>query len=98
MTPEGRVKFEIKKVLDDLGIWYFMPAANGFGKVGIPDFVCCWNGDFLAIEAKAPGRMDSLTCNQVRRIEEIRGAGGMVFVVDNARYLREVLTDLYTVT
>lgn len=92
MTPEGRVKVQIKRVLDDLGIWYFMPAANGFGKVGIPDFVCCWNGDFLAIEAKAPGKMDSLTINQVRRIEEIRQAGGCAFVVDDAEYLRKALT------
>ena len=97
MTPEGRVKFEIKKVLDDLGIWYFMPAANGFGKVGVPDFICCWNGEFLAIEAKAPGKSDSLTPNQMARIQEIRNAGGLAFVIEDAKYLRKQLTELYEV-
>jgi hypothetical protein len=93
-TPEAAVKVRIKRVLDELGIWYFMPAANGFGKVGIPDFICCWQGEFLAIEAKAPGKLDNLTPNQFRRIEEIRSAGGMAFVVDDAEHLRRSLTAL----
>jgi Holliday junction resolvase len=92
MTPEGRIKVQIKRVLDELGIWYFMPAANGFGKVGIPDFICCWQGEFLAIEAKAPGKMGTLTPNQMRRIEEIRSAGGTAYVVDDPEYLRRSLT------
>ena len=53
MTPEASVKNEIKKMLDAHEVYYFMPAANGYGRAGIPDIVCCINGCFLAIECKA---------------------------------------------
>lgn len=53
-TPEGKVKDAVKKELRKRDIWYFMPMQNGFGVVGIPDFICCWEGTFLAIETKAP--------------------------------------------
>ena len=90
-TPEGAVKRQVKKVLDSMGIWYFMPANNGYGKVGVPDFICCWDGQFMAIETKAPGKLNTLTPNQQRTIEEIRNAGGFVVVVDDAgQLLKEI--------
>lgn len=91
MTPEGRVKHAVKKRLDALGIWHFSPAANGFGKVGIPDIICCWNGRFVAIETKAPGKRDNTTPNQDARIREIKDAGGWAYVIDDAAQLDEVL-------
>jgi len=84
MTPEGKVKHAIKKVLDANKVWYYCPMQNGFGKVGIPDFICCFNGKFLAIEAKAPGKMYTLTPNQQNRIKEIIAHGGWTIVTDNA--------------
>lgn len=89
MTPEGRVKQAVKKVLKDRGVWYFMPMQNGFGVVGIPDFICCWNGKFLAIETKAPGNKSGTTPNQDRRIREIVEHGGSAFVVDDVKQLVE---------
>ena len=56
-TPEGKLKKAVKKELKKRGIWYFMPMQNGMGVVGIPDFVCCDAGWFLAIETKAPGKL-----------------------------------------
>ncbi len=87
MTPEGRVKAAVKKWLKDRGIWYYMPVQNGMGVVGIPDFICCWNGRFLAIETKAPGKRADLSANQERRIMEIHGAGGAAIVVDDVSQL-----------
>lgn len=87
MTPEGRVKKAIKDWLIKRGIWYFMPAANGMGKVGVPDFICCWRGRFLAIEAKAPGKRDATTPNQRLRIQEIIEAGGTALVIDDVAQL-----------
>lgn len=87
LTPEGRVKADIKRWLKRRGIWYYMPVQNGMGTVGVPDFVCCWGGRFLAIEAKAPGKRDLLTANQVSRINEIRRAGGMALAVDDVSQL-----------
>lgn len=91
MTPEGRVKDAVKKVLKSYGIWYFMPAANGFGKVGVPDIICCYEGKFLAIETKAPGKVANTTANQERCIEEIRAAKGWALVVDDAAQVKEFL-------
>lgn len=93
-TPEGKVKAAVKKLLDARGIWYFMPAANGFGKVGIPDFICCWRSYFLAVETKAPGKEKNLTENQKRRIEEIEEHGGYAVVVSSAEDLNYHLDNL----
>ena len=82
MTPEGKVKAEIKKVLDSCMVWYFCPAANGYGRVGIPDFICCVNGHFLAIEAKA-NSTKQLTAPQEREIARIHQHGGVAMVVNS---------------
>jgi hypothetical protein len=90
-TPEGKVKAEVKKVLQARNIWFFMPMQNGFGVVGIPDFICCWHGQFLAIETKAPGKRKDTTPNQDRRLREITDHGGWAIVVDDAKQLIEFL-------
>jgi hypothetical protein len=100
-TPEGKVKAEIKKLLARMGFiqagskkanwpgevygWYYMPVSNGMGVHGIPDFVCCYHGRFLGIEAKKPG--GEPTANQLNRHEEIKTAMGEVLVVDDVSVL-----------
>jgi hypothetical protein len=91
LTPEGRVKAAVKKILKDHGIWYYMPVQNGMGVVGIPDFICCDKGMFLAIETKAPGKRRNLSPNQEHRIAEIHQAGGSVLVVDDPQQLKDYL-------
>jgi len=91
MTPEGRVKNGVKQVLKSKGIWYFMPMQNGFGVVGIPDFICCWDGQFLAIETKAPGKRGDTTANQDRKLQEICDHGGYSLVVDDPNQVLEFL-------
>ena len=92
-TPEGKVKKEVAKWLRDNDIWYFMPMQNGMGVVGIPDFICCWRGEFLAIETKAPGKLLNLTPNQKNRIREIEEHGGTAYVVDSLELLIELLQE-----
>ena len=87
-TPEGRVKTAIKRWLVDRGIWYFMPVSNGMGSMGIPDFICCWNGGFLGIEAKAPG--EKPTERQLDRHIEMRSANGVVIVADSVSCMKEL--------
>jgi hypothetical protein len=84
MTPEGKVKAAIKRKLIEHGIWFYMPIQNGMGVTGIPDFICCWDGRFLAIEAKAPGKRANLSANQERVIAMIGVAGGIAMVIDDA--------------
>lgn len=56
MTPEGKVKTAIKKVLNSFGndLYYFMPVQMGMGSRTL-DFLVCYRGKFFGIEAKAPG-------------------------------------------
>lgn len=73
MTPEGKVKHKIKEILRSHDVWYFMPRGTALGTSGVPDFICCVNGRFLAIEAKAEkGKLSAL---QVQQLMAIRDKG-----------------------
>ena len=106
-TPEGVVKDNIKLVLDEFGFiragtgpaqwpdpihgWYYMPVKTVMGVNGIFDFVTFFYGVFIGIEAKAPGKLNDLNANQIRRHAEVRAAGGIVIVADNALIVKEYL-------
>ena len=76
---ESDVKTAIKQILRDNNVWYFMPSMNGFGRAGIPDFVCCIEGKFLSIEAKFGS--NKATAHQLRELDEIEKHGGMALLV-----------------
>jgi hypothetical protein len=84
MLPEAKVKLDVKKLLVEKGIWFYMPVQTGYGVGGIPDFVCCWKGMFIGIECKAPGRENRTTPMQERTLGEIRAHGGRAVVVSSA--------------
>ena len=79
-TPESKVKAAVKKILDSYGVYHFSPAANGYGRVGVPDIICCVNGYFLAIECKAG--QGKTTALQDREIAAINAAQGVAIVVN----------------
>ena len=83
MTPEGKVKNDVKKFLVRKRAWYYMPVTNGMGRVGCPDILVCWHGRFIAIETKAPGKRKNTTPNQEREIASINDAEGLAVVVDD---------------
>ncbi len=89
-TPESKVKAAIRAWLKARGIYHAMPIGTGYGANGVPDFLCCWNGRFLAIEAKAPGKRNSTTVLQNRQIEAIKTANGLAVVVDDVKQLDEL--------
>lgn len=79
MTPEAKVKKDIRKILDANGVYYAMPIGSGFGNSGVPDFLCCVHGWFVAIEAKAgKGKTTAL---QEANMENIRKSAGVTLVV-----------------
>jgi len=79
-TPEAKVKAKIKELLKAHNAYYVMPIGTGYGNSGVPDFLCCVNGQFLAIEAKA-GK-NKPTALQEQNILRIRHAGGVALVVN----------------
>lgn len=87
MTPEGRVKAKVKKLLAEHGAYYHMPVQNGMGKPTL-DFVCCHRGRFFAIETKAGNK--SYSERQKKTAEEMRAAGATVFLVNEVTELDEL--------
>ena len=79
-TPESKVKRKVVDLLKSNDVYYFFPATHGYGRSGVPDVICCVNGNFLAIECKAGD--SSPTVLQNREIEAIRKAGGTAIVVN----------------
>ena len=79
MTPEGRVKKEVDKILKKYNVWYFKPVSRGMGVHGIPDYVCCAKGRFLVVEAKGEDEQEP-TALQKMQMERIKNAGGVAFV------------------
>ena len=78
-TPESKVKGKIKALLKKYGVYYAMPIGTGFGNSGVPDFLCCVGGKFLAIEAKAGA--GKTTALQEKNLREIKEAGGSTAVI-----------------
>jgi hypothetical protein len=79
-TPEAKVKAKIKAILKEHGVYYAMPIGTGYGNSGVPDFLCCVNGWFLAIEAKAGD--NAPTALQLKNLTEINTAGGVSLIVN----------------
>jgi Holliday junction resolvase len=90
MTPEGKVKEQVKRLLESQGTYYFMPVSNGMGRHGIPDIICCHYGHFLAIETKAgKGKVTAL---QEREMARMRMSGAHTIVVnDNEETMKELI-------
>jgi hypothetical protein len=81
VTPEGKVKEQIKKVLKSLGVFYWMPVMGmQFGTTGASDFICVVQGRVICIEAKAT-RRNRPTMNQFSFGERVQKAGGVWWVI-----------------
>ncbi len=78
MTPEGKVKKEIKEGLARLGAYQFWPVQTGFGKRGV-DCYACYKGNFVAIEVKRP-EGGKLTGIQTDTLFRIGNEGGIAVV------------------
>jgi Holliday junction resolvase len=82
MTPAGKVKDKIKKVLKERGIYFVMPATGGYGSSGAPDILVCHKGKFYGIEVKAgTNKPTALQLDNLNRIED---NGGYAFVINDA--------------
>ena len=81
MTPEGKVKADVKKILAKYGeeldaLWLVQ---NGMVPPAL-DCIVCYRGHHIEIETKAPGK--KLTPRQSITAEKKEKAGAKVFVID----------------
>jgi Holliday junction resolvase len=91
MTPEGKVKKQVKKILDDLGAYHFSPMTAGYGKSGVPDIIACYKGCFIGIECKAGKNEPTLL--QKHNMKEIQRNNGLAIVINEGN-IQELLTQL----
>lgn len=81
MHDEKGVKANIKLLLDHYGWFWWMPPANGFGKVGISDFNALKSGVFIAIEAKFGSNKP--TIHQRAFLDSVQACDAFGFVVND---------------
>jgi hypothetical protein len=87
VTPEGKVKDKVKKLLNAYGCYHFWPVQSGYGARTL-DCLGCHNGQFFAIETKAPGK--KMTEQQTAIGERIEYSRGRVFEISDATGLAEL--------
>lgn len=103
MTPEAKVKKQVKQLLRDFGVlpdeggkngWYFMPVAGRFGRRGVADFICNVQGHFVAIETKANGGTETDLQKMVAKA--VNRTKGYSVCIDETNYdeLRSLLARL----
>lgn len=71
--------------------WYRVKTAPPVAS-GTPDVLACYRGRFIGIELKSKGK--DATKLQKYRLQEIRDAGGLAFVIDTLAGFRETIKDI----
>lgn len=80
MTPEGRIKAKVKRLLDKYKARYeYWPVPYGLGASSL-DCIVCFRGRFIGVETKAPGGKP--TDRQKMIMRQMRDAGAAVFLID----------------
>lgn len=95
---DAREKYVVNAVREELkrrGAFFFKSQGGGFGGVvGLPDFICCYLGIFVAIECKRPSGTHPLTPKQKLVLAQIAGTGGVAVVVNHRDQVKHLLADL----
>ena len=91
-TPEGRLKKEIKALLDERGAFWSLIPGGSYAKTGDPDIVVCYKGRYVGIEAKTPVGMQSQW--QRLREEQIKAAGGVYILARSTDDVRAMLDEI----
>lgn len=83
MTPEGKVKLAVKKLLSAYQPYTFWPVQTGFGGRTL-DCLGIYKSFGFAIETKRPGK--TLTPLQLATTRDIVDQGAPVFVIGERAY------------
>lgn len=95
-TPEGKVKDRIREALDQSGAYWFMPVTGGYNRSGVPDFIACLSGKFIAIEAKSKFTSHGITKLQEINLNKISSCGGISLVI-NEDNINKLIDELNTI-
>lgn len=87
MTPEGKMKARVDKLLRAAETYCLKPVQNGMGAPAL-DYHGCHKGQAFFIETKAPGKHP--TARQVNTMKKVTAAGGSVLVISDDSDLEEL--------
>ena len=89
MTPEGKLKREIKAYLNARSIYWAIIPEGAYGKSGDPDIIACYKGMFVGLEAKTyEGHQSNI---QKVRQREIEDSGGVYAIVRSVEEVEKAL-------
>lgn len=78
LTPEGKVKAAVRRLLEQHKAWQSWPVPSGYGE-SLLDCVGHHRGRYFEIETKRPG--EHPTARQQYRIDRLRESGATAFVI-----------------
>jgi hypothetical protein len=80
MAAEKNFEEKVKTFLKDRDCWFIKYWGGGqFTKAGVPDLIICVDGNFVAVELKAPkGRPSAL---QIKCLQDIVHANGIAILL-----------------
>jgi len=87
--PESRLSRNIAKMLRLDGYFVFKVHGGPTMMAGLPDLVVCAAGLFIGLETKMPEKRNNVSPRQRYVHEQIKNAGGSVFVVTSVEEARE---------
>ena len=91
MTEKSIVNSILKWLKSQPGCFAWKEHGGQYGTAGIPDIICCIDGQFMAFEVKRPGNKPTVL--QQETIKVIRAAGGQALVVYSLNDVKEAIKD-----
>lgn len=80
-TPEGRLTARISRYLKKVpGLYYAKLSGQAKQRAGLPDYIICYEGKYIALEVKAPENKRGLTDRQRNELIKVKRAGGEAYV------------------
>lgn len=73
--------------------FYFKTHGGPYQKAGLPDIVGVYEGRFIGIEIKCPGKEDTLTDLQKKVLDKIKRAGGVAFMATSPQQIEIILQE-----
>ena len=86
---EQDVQRKIIKYLESLGAWTVKTISTN--KRGTPDVLACLDGQFIAIEVKREGKLNTVSPIQQFQLDKIVEAGGIAVAADSVEKIIEII-------
>lgn len=71
--------------------WWVVTHGGMYQQGGLPDIIGCYQGIFIGLEVKLPGKEHTLTARQAHTLERIRRAGGKAAMVTSVQQAMDIV-------